>query len=443
MHTTAIENSPDVKAACGRFLDEIGAWVGACIERYRGEPPTDGHDQGTFTTGWEPYIRARGDEEALPFMKAMRDKIAQHFTATGKWQHGYWMMQEAHHGTEHYELFLGCLWRLDPSDGETVRQLVDAAEHLGNWSPEVPAWFDWERGVYHSMYFGAAGLQIKDGAELNVPDHFRCVNIALLAHRMTGEARYTDLAARHAGRWADAILAGDELPIGLAGEAAVYALAGDAKRAYHGFAGQLGDLAQRVDRAENFLASGAVNALLDLGELTGQAPFRQAAERLLDIIATQLADADAGPAAAAIGAYRRRTGSDRYDQKVRDAAEKLQPYAFSALAIEPRPQRERREPGIGKRADMPCWFEDAKPRRHNPILLALAAEIADDEPLAARAVDLARAYFALARQLYPDGREHGCSARSLSAIARGHGRDNNAGMTTAVLAPLMQAFAPT
>jgi hypothetical protein len=60
--------------------------------------------------------------------------------------------------------------------------------------------------------------------------------------------------------------------------------------------------------------------------------------------------------------------------------------------------------------------------------------------MALRAVDLACAYFRLARAVYPDGRRHGCSARTVSAIARGHGRCNNAGMVTAVLVPVMDAF---
>ena len=60
-----------------------------------------------------------------------------------------------------------------------------------------------------------------------------------------------------------------------------------------------------------------------------------------------------------------------------------------------------------------------------------------DSALHARAVDLARTYFLLARAAFPDGRDHGCSARSVSAIARGHGRENHAGMTTAVLGPAL------
>ena len=89
---------------------------------------------------------------------------------------------------------------------------------------------------------------------------------------------------------------------------------------------------------------------------------------------------------------------------------------------------------------MPAWLENNQPRRHSPITLAVAAEISDDETLAIRTVDLARTYFGLAREVFPDGREHGCAARTVSAVARGHGRDNHAGMTTAVLGPIMSNF---
>jgi hypothetical protein len=84
------------------------------------------------------------------------------------------------------------------------------------------------------------------------------------------------------------------------------------------------------------------------------------------------------------------------------------------------------------------WFEDGRPRRHSPVLLSLAAEIRGDPELAARAVDLARAYFTIATRCLPDGREHGCAARTVNAVARGHGRDNGTGVVTGVLAPLLE-----
>ena len=432
--TIAVEPSSSLVGARDRFLRDLGDWIQACLDDIPAGAVLDGHDQGTFTVAWAPYAAATGDPRLIRFMKALRDAASAHFHATGAWRHGYWAMGEAHHGTEHHELFLGTLWRLDPTDSETLRQFVDAAEHLGNWVPEVPAWFDWDTGLFRSMHFGTEGVRREPGDELNVADHFRCVGLALRAHEMTGEVRYLDLAQAHAGRWSEAILSGDDLPVGLAPNGAVTSLAGAAESHYRAFAGMAGALDNAVDRAENLLASGAVNALLRLWALTGTPAYRRAAERLLDVLATQLPDPDAGAAADVLRLYRRLTGDHRYDRHVLSTLENLNPFAVRTLGIAPDVPRAGRPAGIGKRKDMPDWFEEGTPRRHNPILLSVAAEILANEPLVTRALDLARAYFALARQVYPHGREHGCSARTVSAIARGHGRENNAGVVTAVLA---------
>ena len=440
MITTRVPESPTPREACRSFLTDLGEWVNSCIAELADEPPTGGHDQGTFTVSWGPHVRAAGGGQVLQFMKDLRDRTRAHFVESGKWKHGYWRMQEAHHGTEHFELFLGTLWRLDPEDPETVVHFTDAAEHMGNWAEEVSAWFDWETGLFRSFHFGTDGVRREPGTETNVPDHFRCLNICLLAHAMTGDRRYLDLSRLCGARWAGAILARDELPVGLRDGGAVYSLDAEMDQAYRSFAGQAPELRAQVDRAENLLASGATEALLKLWGETGEQRFRLAAERLLDVLATQLDDPDAGAAANAIRAYRRSTRDRRYDGRVLDAAERLDPFSFSELAIEPEVRRDGRPPGIGKRADAPDWFEDGAPRKCSPILLSLAAEVSGDERLAARAVDLAGAYFALARKVYPHGREHGCSARTVSAVARGHGRENGAGVVTAVLSPAIEAF---
>ena len=146
MTSTSVADSPDLATACERFLDELRQWADACIAELADEPALDGHDQGTFTVGWAALIEARGCRPALDFMKKLRDKAKAHFDATGLWKHGTWRMMDVHHGTEHFELFLGTLWRLDPADPVTIEQVTDAAEHMGNWSPDVPAWFDWDTG---------------------------------------------------------------------------------------------------------------------------------------------------------------------------------------------------------------------------------------------------------------------------------------------------------
>jgi len=441
MNTLHIEYSPDLRVACHRFLNDIGEWASECIAEFSSQPPIDKHDQATYTTGWEPYLRTISNGAPLQFMKDLRDKISRRFTDTGFWAHGYWKRQEVHHGTEHFELFMATLWRLDPDDSETVRHFLDATEHMGNWSDEIPDWFDWKNGIFHSMYFGTDGVFGDTGSRLNIPDHFRCLNLVLIAHEMSGDARYIDLALRYGWRWADALLARSSLPIGLDSTGGVYAFDNSSTKAYLGVNAQTANLEENLNRAENLLASGAVNAMIRLWQRTGKEHFIKAAGKLLDVLTTELKDPDAGPAAAVIRLYRQATQDTAYDQQVAEAIDSLVPSDICELGIEPFVQRNSKPNGIGKRNDMPEWFEDGQPRCKNPILLALAAEISGDEILATQAVDLAHTYFRLARKVYPSGRDHGCSSQSVSAVCRGHGRDNHAGMTTAVLSPIMETFA--
>lgn len=443
MISRAIPDSPDLSAACAAFTGELGEWAEESVDAYANETPTDGHDQGTFTISWGPYLATANGGRALDFLCSYRDRIAAHFHASDRWRHGYWRMQEAHHGTEHYELFLGALWRFKPGDERTAAQLVDAAEHFGNWSPDVPPWFDWDSGTFYSMWFGADGIDThRPSSELNLADHFRCTNICLLAHEMTGEQRYLDLAAAQCERWATAIVDSPALPVGIRAEGPVYQLGEEDDSTYYSFAGAAPPLTVSINRAENLLASAAVNALLNMWRRRGNPVLRQAVEKILEIVVTQLDDPDAGVGVNVLRCYRKLTGDTRYDEAVRQAAAKLAPRSFSELSLEPEPPKEKPGPGIGKRMDKPPWFEDGQPQRHSPVLLAHAAEIDGNEELATRAVDLARTQFALARQAYPDGRRHGCGARSISAIARGHGRENNTGVVTAVLEPVLEVFQP-
>ena len=286
MHSRRVEPSHDLDHACQRFVDDLRRWAYAAINRYADEPPTDVHDQGTYTTGWEPLLRANADERIVPFLQQTRDRIRDHFTQTRQWRHGYWRMQEAHHGTEHYELFLGALQRVVPQDRETARQLDDAAEHMGNWSSGAPDWFDWDRRRFHSLFFGGDGLRVEPGMALNPPDHLRCVNICLLAasnpQTATVKSRYIELAAAYAGEWADAILAGDALPIALTADGALYQFSEEDNALYYSFMGEAPDLQSEVDRAENLLGSDAINTFLRLWRETGELRFRRAAERVLD-----------------------------------------------------------------------------------------------------------------------------------------------------------------
>lgn len=434
-----IERSESLEHATARFLDDLRTWVYACIARYENAPATDVHDQGTYATGWLPYIQATDDGRVVGFLHQTRDRIRAHFEATDQWRHGYWRMHEVHHGTEHFELFLGMLARLDPADAETARQLQDVAEHMGNWSPAVEPWFDRAQTRFRSLYFGADGVRLEPGMTVNTPDHMRGVNICLLAADCNSREahRYREFARHYAGAWADAILAGPHLPLALTADGALDGFDDADEQIYRSFMGEASALALDVDRAENILGSDGINTFLRLWQASGEPRLRRAAERLLDVLVTQLADPDAGAAADAVRAYRGWTGDTRYDAAVRDAVAVLDPWAVTTLTLDTDFRLNHRPSGVGKRSDMPGWLEDGAPRRHSPITLSVAAEISGDDALMTWAVDLARAYFLLAREAFPDGRDHGCAARTVSAIARGHSRENHAGMTTAVLAPAL------
>ena len=426
--------------AADLFLADVRRWVYAAIERYAGKQPTDVHDQLTYTTGWEPYLRVCHDEHVLRFLSLARDDTAAHFSRSGEWRHGYWRMQEAHHGTEHFELFLGLMTRVAPGDAVTVGQLVDAVEHLGNWNSDVPEWFDYKSGLFRSLFFGADGVRA-DKRQLNMPDHLRCANLLLLAHGATGESHYLDLAVAYSQCWAAAISDPEyPLPAGIADDGVVYELSGAGEGAYRSFAGMAGRLDDDLDRAENILASGGVQLFLRLWQHGHRTVFLDAATRLVTVLARALEDPDAGAVADAIRCYRRVTGRRDFDDHVMRVVRRLDPYGIGTIGLSMPPAAERRPAGVGKRSDQLAWYENNRPRRHSPMLLSLAAEIEDDLDLARCALEVARTYLDLAVRLLPDGRDHGCAARTVSAVARGHGRDNHAGMTTAVLWPMLQHF---
>lgn len=436
-----IERSADLAEAFARFEAEVDSWIRDALAA--AAPCTDVHDQGTYTTGWVPYLLRRPCHPARAFMASLRDRIAAHFSGKGLWRHGYWVMHEAHHGTEHFELFLGALHALEPADPRTIAAIDDACEHLGHWSPDVPAWFDEARGIFRSMWFGADGIRTPQPGTArpapNTPDHLRAVNLALLAHTATGHDRYARFARHYARRWAMAIADARRIPVGLDADGGVEDFDAAALALYRGIVGQAPALdgeSDAVARAENFLASGVVGTFLRLGAGTGDDAFLRAAERLLDALATRASDPDAGAAIADLAAHERLIGSGRYRDVLRRAA----PSRPRTLAIEPLVARSARPPGIGKRKDMPRWLEDGRARSTSPVHLAAAAELSGDPAMAVEALDLGRTMLALARRVYDHGQAHGCSARSVGAIARGHGRENGVGVVTGVYAPLARAF---
>ena len=436
-----LDRSTSLAAAADRFLDEVSAWIHSCMAGYAREEPVDASGQLTYTSAWEPYLRARPSPEVMAFLAQQRDAVRDRFVRRDQWRHGYWRMQEVRHGTEHFAVFLGFLARLNPEDANTRAQLLDAAEHFGNWNPDVPAWYEPKSGLFRSLYFGTDGVSEK-AAGWNMPDHLRCARICLTAYDLGGGDRYLDLARAYAAVWAGAILDSDELPVGLNVSGPFFELSQESAQIYRAGLGTAVLLDNDTDRAENLLAAGGINVFLTLWRRTKEDRFRRVSEALLDILLPQLADAGAGALADLIRLYRHTTGDTRYDDAVRAAVKGLNPYGIRTIGVQPNVMRLTRTSGVGKRVDMPVWFENLHLRRHNPVLLSLAAEINRDATLAILALDLGRVYFELARDILPEGRENGGAANTVCAVARGHERENGSGVITAVLGPLLEASIP-
>jgi len=422
-----LARNQDPRAAGQGLLVELRAWADRCVRRHAHEPATDSPDQAVYATGWLPLLYFHPDHPAGRYLRTLRDQVSGRFTESGAWTHGYWRLADVAIGMRHFEMFLCPLARLDP-EMVTVGEILDVAEHVGNWNPDAPPWFDEEKQCFRSATFGTEAVDEENSGGFDIPDHFHCVNLVLSALRLNRSRRYGDWAAKYAGRWAQAVLAADELPVGLGPEGPVYepSISGDEHENFY--------------RAEALLAVDAVQAFLKLWKITGINEFRAAAEKLLDALIGELADPDANSLIAALRFYRRMTKSDRYDGRVAEELENLMPFRIDVIDLDTAPFHDPSMLGLGKADDLPHWREDGQNRQHNPLLLGLAAEILEEPTLAARALDLGTAYLSLAQRAFPDGRDEGDSARTVAAIARGNLRDNGAGVITEVLVPLMARF---
>lgn len=435
----SVDHSASLQQATTRFLEAIGAWTERVITAHPDGVPAAGHDAGTFMLPWTTYVKATGDRRPLEFMRLYRDTAKQHFEKTGEWLDGYWRRQEVHHGTEHFDLFIRALWQLDPNDAETVRQIGDVAEHIGNWKPGIPDWFDWESGLFRSMFLGT---EVVGSPGANIPDHVRMVNLCLLAHDMTADKRYLDLANAHTEHWTNAILAGgNALPVAVGEQGPLFDLGND-ESAYRSFAGAApSDFSENLARAENMIASGFPDTLLALWPKTGDGNARKAVETIIDIAVEVLDNPVAWQVPAAVRRYRETTGSRRFDERVRQVPGE----AFRSveqLTMIPEPDTRRISSPLGMRGDKPDWLNPDGSPAPNPLLWALKAIVTNDEKLLTRAVDLGLAHFRLAERAFGDVTSHGCGSRSLAAVCRGHGRLNGAGVVSEVLAPALQKSAP-
>ncbi len=476
--------------------DEMRRWIAHAFKRHAPVPYAGGHDEGSFIASWFGFHQLFGAPAALDFARSLRDGVAA--WAREHMRHGFFREGEAHHQTEIFTCFLARLWQVAPDDA-TAELIVDAAHHIGNWVEGIPAWYDWERHRFLSWRIGTETVGSGASSGYEVPDHFRLLQIALVAHRITGEQRYLDLCAAYAARWTRAIL---DAPAGRP-PTVLYSGGAEADRdevLYASGAHHQGDSA--LERVEPHVPAGTIDVLLDLHALTGDEACALAARRLCEALLPALTDPHSNPPGALLNRYRAAIGDASLDRDILGcmsagidqllegldgmlsflAKTRVSGYAlaaarlyaalvdnpFAADRLEERAERYRelvgerpqmgartetpamvietlsRKPvaGIGKRRDMVRWGWENELGALRPTSsppppsLMLAWQITGDEALAERALRLVADRMALARSALRDGRSHGCAGSTIGAVASGHGRDGGYGNVTGTLLPL-------
>lgn len=476
--------------------DQMRRWIKSALGRHDCVAYHGGHDEGTFMSSWFGFHQLFDMPEVIDFGRYLRDGFAA--WSRDNMVHGFYPEGEAHHQTEIFTFFLCRLWRVAP-DEETAELIVDAAHHIGNWVDGIPEWYDPDQRRFLSWRIGTERVGSGTAAGYEVPDHFRLIQMALVAREITGEQRYLDLSTDYADRWVEAILASpvDEPPTVLRSgeseadrEEVMYAVG-----AHH-----QGD--SPMERVEPHVPAGTVDVLLDLFSLTGEQRYADAARRICEALLPALGDPYSNPPGALIARYRTATGDRSLDDAVSErlragieetlagldgmlkflkqtrvsgyalAAARLytslsdNPFAEDLLEeyalryedlVGERPATGTREEtpalvvetlnsnpvaGIGKRKDMVRWGWESVTGSLRPTFalpppsLMLAYMIEGDDLLATRALETVSTRVALAASSLRDGRDHGCAGSTIGAVASGHGRDGGYGNVTGTFFPL-------
>ncbi len=429
--------------AYSALKSEMGRWLKQSMMLDPPGPNQGGEDEANYALAWFPHYLITGDTTVLKHFDMLKNAL--HGWVERDCVHGYEPKAEAHHGTEPFLLFLPRYIGLKPDDAEAISILTDAAEHIGNWISEIPPWYDYTRDTFIGYNIGTRYVENTEKDAYELAEHFRFIHIALAAYSVTGEDRYVEWGLRYGRKRAQRIInAPNPMPLlwdlnenGL-DEAEV-----NAKNLHRLVASSHHIPGDPLAGIENLLASGAIYALGDLYLLSGEAIFQEAAKRIVEPLVTSLNDPYNDPAAAALSYYRWTFDDTCFDTDLIGGLQELPSASPELLALVFPQENRRREPGVGKRADMAYWGEWSDDGSVKPIhepstaTLTLAYQLTGDVAYAVRALRNASTRLKIARRVLRGGREHADMGGAVCSVAAGHGRNWGQGAVTACYGPLL------
>ncbi len=431
--SVSLQKPADLSSGLALLLQELGDWLHVVLPGHLARDWQGIHDEGTFLTAWAGYYAYTQDPRVPELATALFDQWER--WAQDNFVHGYHPTQEVHHGTEHFLIFLDWFYRIVPENPRVRIALEDGVHHVGNWATESPPWFDWQTQRYVSYSLGTRTV----GTEgFNFVDHLRLLHMALSGYRATGNTQYLDLGLRYGRVWAEAIRDLPEVPLFLDAHAESEAHFADLLRSFLKAAPQ--DITPFA-RLENHIASGCPKLLREIGKATGETVFSQAALRLGRGCVPYLTSPVANPAGQVLCSLLE-DGLAPADLDISEttfaAWDTEQDLEGQVLTIDIDKPPDFSD-SIGYRFDMPTYVMDRNGvpsplQTPAPANLMLAWSITGQEAFAVDACCLALGKLQLARQVFQDGRHHGCTAQSIAATVRGHGRCWGAGDVSSILA---------
>ncbi|MDO8683339.1 MAG: hypothetical protein Q7N50_07660 [Armatimonadota bacterium] len=394
-------------------------WIEKSTECWKNQPYGGGHDEGLFTRTWPGYYILTGDKNAYEFLDMLAHQFVDHpeveackcfltpeDAATYPNQkrrppyHGYPADQACLiHAPENYAWFLTHMCHINPSP-RLLAALDDCAEHIGNWSKDVPDWYDWENHRFRSFIFGTKMVRDQPPYDFESLVTIRVLIIATNMYALTGRQRYLDVSVDYADHWAKIVLeAPDE------GFQGMFAFVPDEE-----LDAKYGYLADRIRGSRVRCSMELANLLLDLSRYVDKPDYIAAVRRMMEWSCedTGYPGGENVLVSTLFGKYRTFTGDTNFDDKVVAAADKMIIEDDSRPALLLMNKASEQALNLAGLQYLRLYPDKrvAIDERH-PWVLAQATQMTGDTKYLAHGMELAKWRFSDSHYIW-DGRELGC-----------------------------------
>jgi len=425
---------------------EMDAWLEQSIVMDPVGSFGGGEDEANYALGWIHQYLVTRNPKIMDHFATLKQTFVDWLQRDG--YHGYDPDTDIHHGTEPFILFMPRYMGLRPEDTEMAAILDDAAEHIGNWVPGIPPWYDYDRDGFFTRYLGTKNARRDPNDAVDIAETLRFIHMTLAAYRAIGTERYLEWSLRYGRKWAERLIKAEPpLPIrwGL-GEKEIrpheYLPKKNIRGLPHRGAANLKFGVHPLRGVEAMIASGGVYVFGDLYRLSGEEIFKDAARKIVEPILPRLLDPYNDPGSAAVHYFRWLFKDDSLDAQIREilAGIPAEPPSKLALVF---PEEKKMIGILGYRWDMAQWGEYSEGGYVKPIqepstsALTLAYQMTGNIEYAARALRSASTKLAMGREVLRGGREHADMGGAICTISSGHGRNWGIGPVTGCYGPLL------